>query len=334
MKWELNEPKKGDMIRVRAGSIYHYGVYVSDSEVIQFGLAPNARLNVKDCDIEVLSTDIDTFLNGEFLEVAVLDRKETKMRIPPEKTVEAARARIGEKGYNILRNNCEHFANECVMGLKKSSQADDVREFFRNLPIVDVYLGVIPEKVKISSVYPKERAKEIKACSNDRVKREKYCAWKLLEYALNRTFGAKIKELEFIKGENGRWSTPTHHFSISHTDGMVAVSVSRAMVGVDIEKESDKLLSVVPRLLTQDELLEYEKLEQESKLSYLGTKWTQKESIFKSLDEKGFIPHKIEVKEYETYTREIETEGNKYYLSVATQTPERVRLYTNVEYLK
>ncbi len=334
MKWELKEPKSGDMIRVRAGNIYHYGVYVSDSEVIQFGLAPNARFSVKDSDVEVLSTDVDTFLNGEFLEVAELDKKESKARIAPEKTVEMARARIGERGYNILRNNCEHFANECVMGVKKSSQADDVREFFRNLPIVDVYLGVIPERLKITSVYPKERTKEIKACTNDRVKREKYCAWRLLEYALNRTFGAKFKELEFTKGENGRWSTPTHYFSISHTDGMVAVSVSRAEVGVDIEKESDKLLSVVPRLLTQGELLEYEKSEQENRLTYLGTKWTQKESIFKSLNEKAFLPHKIEVKEYTTYTKLIETENSRYYLSVATQTPERVRLYPNVEYLK
>ena len=334
MKWELIEPKCGDMIRIKAGSVYHYGVYVSDLEIIQFGLAPNARPTVKDSEIEVLSTDIDTFLNGEFLEVCVLDKKELKTRVPPKRTVEIAKGRIGERGYNILYNNCEHFATECVLGVKKCSQADSVREFFRNLPIVDVYVGVIPEKLKITSLYPKERAKEIKACSNDRVKREKYCAWKLLEYALNRTFGAKFKELEFTKGENGRWSTPTHHFSISHTDGLAAVCVSRANVGVDIEKESDKLLSVVPRLLTDSELLEYEQLGEENRLSYLGTKWTQKESIFKSLNEKSFIPHKIEVKEYQTYTREIEADGNKYYLSVATQTPERVRLYRDVEYLK
>lgn len=334
MKWELIEPKCGDMIRIKAGSVYHYGVYVSDSEVIQFGLAPNARPSIKDSEIEVLSTDIDTFLNGEFLEVCVLDKKELKTRVPPKKTVEMAKGRIGEHGYNILYNNCEHFATECVLGVKKCSQADSVREFFRNLPIVDVYVGIIPERLKITSVHPKERSKEIKACSNDRVKREKYCAWRLLEYALNRTFGAKIKELELTKDENGRWSTPTHHFSISHTEGLVAVCVSRDAVGVDVEKESDKLLSVVPRLLTDSELLEYEKTEEENRLSYLGTKWTQKESIFKSLNEKSFIPHKIEVKEYETYTKSMEVQGYKYYLSVATKTPERVRLYTDVEYLK
>ena len=76
MKWILGEPKSGDMIRVKAGTIHHYGVFVSDSEVIQFGLAPNARPELKDSDIEVLSTDIDTFLQNQFLEVAEFDRKE------------------------------------------------------------------------------------------------------------------------------------------------------------------------------------------------------------------------------------------------------------------
>ena len=60
MKWILGEPKSGDMIRVKSGTVYHYGVYVSDDEVIQFGLAPAARPALKDSEVEVLSTDIDT----------------------------------------------------------------------------------------------------------------------------------------------------------------------------------------------------------------------------------------------------------------------------------
>ena len=42
MKWLLTEPRYGDMVRVKSGTVYHYGVYVSDDEVIQFGLAPAA----------------------------------------------------------------------------------------------------------------------------------------------------------------------------------------------------------------------------------------------------------------------------------------------------
>lgn len=133
MKWILGEPKSGDMIRVKAGTIHHYGVFVSDSEVIQFGLAPNARPGLKDSDIEVLATDIDTFLAGQFLEVAEFDRKEKKNHPTPEEAVAKARARMGEKGYHILYNNCEHFAYECVSGKHYSEQVDGVREMFKGL---------------------------------------------------------------------------------------------------------------------------------------------------------------------------------------------------------
>ena len=133
MKWIFGEPHSGDMIRVKTGSIYHYGVYVSDSEVIQFGLAPAARPTLKDDEIEVLASDIDVFLAGQFLEVAEFDRKEKKANNPPEEAVRIARSRIGERGYHIIYNNCEHFAYECVTGKKYSEQVDGVREMFRGL---------------------------------------------------------------------------------------------------------------------------------------------------------------------------------------------------------
>ena len=133
MKWILGEPHSGDMIRVKSGSIYHYGVYVSDSEVIQFGLAPAARPTLKDDEIEVLASDIDVFLAGQFLEVAEFDRKEKKANNSPEEAVRIARSRIGERGYHIIYNNCEHFAYECVTGKKYSEQVDGVREMFRGL---------------------------------------------------------------------------------------------------------------------------------------------------------------------------------------------------------
>ena len=133
MKWVLGEPESGDMIRVKSGTVHHYGIYVSDSEVIQFGLAPNARPTVKDADIEVLSTDIDTFIQGQFLEVAAFDRKEKKANPTPAEAVAAARARMGERGYHILYNNCEQFAYECVTGKKYSEQVEGVREMFKGL---------------------------------------------------------------------------------------------------------------------------------------------------------------------------------------------------------
>lgn len=133
MKWVLNEPQSGDMIRVLSGSIYHYGIYVSDSEVIQFGLPPAARPTVKDSEIRVIATDIETFMQGGLPEVAEFDRKEKRKNRPPALVVDYARSRIGSDGYHILYNNCEHFAYECVTGKPYSSQVDDVREQIRGM---------------------------------------------------------------------------------------------------------------------------------------------------------------------------------------------------------
>ena len=40
MKWVFGECLPGDMIRIKTGAVYHYGIFVSDAEVIQFGYPP------------------------------------------------------------------------------------------------------------------------------------------------------------------------------------------------------------------------------------------------------------------------------------------------------
>lgn len=130
MKWAFEEAKPGDMVRVCLGELYHYGIYVSDDEIIQFGPPPTTIMR-KDEDIEVCVTGIDDFLLGKFLEVAVYDRKEKKKAKPNEEVIQIARERIGEKGYSILYNNCEHFVHECVFGEKFCSQTEGIRKLWR-----------------------------------------------------------------------------------------------------------------------------------------------------------------------------------------------------------
>ncbi|MBR1482826.1 MAG: lecithin retinol acyltransferase family protein [Ruminococcus sp.] len=131
MKWEPTDCRTGDMIRIRLGSIYHYGVFLSEDEVVQFGYPPIAAYQEQNAVVTVLSVDIDSFACGHIVEVAVLDRRERKKRLPPAETARRARARLGEGGYNIIHNNCEHFAYECVFGEKKSEQTDAIRQFWR-----------------------------------------------------------------------------------------------------------------------------------------------------------------------------------------------------------
>ena len=122
LKWWPRDPRPGDLIRVRIGTVYHYGVFVSEEEVIQFGLPP-VNLFRDESRIEVCATDIDTFACGSIVETADPGRK----RLPPEKSIALARARIGEKGYSLLHNNCEHFATECVLGERFCEEADAAR---------------------------------------------------------------------------------------------------------------------------------------------------------------------------------------------------------------
>ena len=96
MKWEPTDCKTGDMVRIRLGSIYHYGVFLSEDEVVQFGYPPIPEFSEQNAVVTVVAVDIDTFSCGHIVEVAVLDRKEKKKRLPPEKTAEIARARIGK----------------------------------------------------------------------------------------------------------------------------------------------------------------------------------------------------------------------------------------------
>ncbi len=129
MKWEFKEPKSGDMVRTKIKFYHHYGVFIDEQRVIAFGMPDNTGVDPE--KIEVVQTDITTFMHGSTLETAVLDRNERHRRRSPKSTVEYALSQLGRKGYHILYNNCEHFANECVFGEASSSFVDSVRDEIR-----------------------------------------------------------------------------------------------------------------------------------------------------------------------------------------------------------
>ena len=128
-KWEMKEPYIGAHIRVQIQSIYHHGIYIGNDEVIQFGLLCD-MLKPKE-EVKVLVSSIEEFLQGGFLEVRVFDRKERKIKNDDLKIVEIAKSKLGEDGYDIVHNNCEHFANFCIFNKKESKQIDDIRSEIR-----------------------------------------------------------------------------------------------------------------------------------------------------------------------------------------------------------
>lgn len=129
LQWVEKTPVYGDMIRTKVRFYHHYGIFVSEEEVIQFGL-PDDPMRPAD-QVKILSSDMSAFLQGGEVEVAVPDHATRRQMRSPEQIVELARSRLGEGGYDILHNNCEHFANECVFGEHTSTFLQNVREKLR-----------------------------------------------------------------------------------------------------------------------------------------------------------------------------------------------------------
>ena len=311
MKWVLKEMQPGDMVRVPSGSFYHYAICVSESSVIQFGDSI-VNPNVDASKVEVYEASIDEFLKGRFAEVAEYDKKEMKKKNSPARIVLYAKSCIGRKGYHIIHNNCEHFANECVFGDHKSYQTDDFREgFSKSFPMIDVYICSV-SRFKDFDMLPKYARTELKALKVESLREQKRCLYGLLAYALKNTFSIDYNPKQFSKNKQGKPLLKDYYVSFSHTNDLVCVAVSRHNVGADIEelKEHSALDPVKTRILFEGETAD--------SLEDVLSLWTKKEAIYKLDDEiEKYIPSKIDTNAYKTRTATVEHDGKMFSLSIA-----------------
>lgn len=330
MIWWQSECKFGDMIRISFGNFYHYGIFVSEQEVIQFGLPPfDGLLNRKFEDIAVCVSDIDTFSGGRVVEVASVEKADKKKRLAPKKTVRLARERLGEHGYDILHNNCEHFARYCYFGEKRCEVTESVVDAWKNKVIRDVYISVIPDEIEYQELKPLERNEEICSVSNERIKKSKYWVWKTLEYALFRSFGYKIEDLDIVKTKLGKWTSKKCFFSLSHSNNMVAVIVSNRETGIDIEDcssfkkkvEGDKAFNALAqRILSKKEPFPQNQME-------LISLWTKKECLFKRGNKSAFVPSKICTAKQDLSTFQMEYGQDSCIVSVIGNDKSIFRIY-------
>lgn len=155
--------------------------------------------------------------------------------------------------------------------------------------MIKIYLSRLPDVAcptdfKLSS---RLREEEIKKIKNERVRREKYHVWRLLEYALSDALGFEAGELSFVKNQEGKWEEEHKrcYFSLSHSRGALCVAVSDVPVGVDVEEiriPSSKPELFAERVLERSELESFLKLSDErERVELLISKWTQKEAFFK-----------------------------------------------------
>ncbi len=129
MEWITAEPKFGDIIRTKVTFYHHYGIYIDPDTVVQFGLPDDATRPAD--QVKVLTSDVYTFLMGGELEVGQMSHAEAKKSRSAKERVDIALSRVGEGGYHIFHNNCEHFVYECTFNEKKSEFVSSVRESIR-----------------------------------------------------------------------------------------------------------------------------------------------------------------------------------------------------------
>ena len=119
--WARQAPVMGDHIRVRrlGGLYYHHGIYVSDDEVIAF--AGDDDYNPIDWwDTEIRATSFEEFRQGGDVEVRQYTPAEQAQLCSVPETIAFARACLGNKKYDLLFHNCEHFANACKLGVYRN----------------------------------------------------------------------------------------------------------------------------------------------------------------------------------------------------------------------
>lgn len=107
---------KGDHIYVRRVGYTHHGVEVNDGMVIHFTGTPGSKR-----DAMIRRESIEVFRGSGVVEI-----RRYEQRLEPDVAVERAESKLGQSGYNLYANNCEHFARWCVTGDHKSGQVNAV----------------------------------------------------------------------------------------------------------------------------------------------------------------------------------------------------------------
>ena len=123
--WVEKEPKAGDHIKVSRGLYTHHGIFIGYNEVIHFASKDDSDDILGDNN-EVISTSLDKFLRGGLLEVKEYTEDELDDLYPVNDIISYARHCLGDSGYNLIFNNCEHFTNMCTLGEHRSKQVENI----------------------------------------------------------------------------------------------------------------------------------------------------------------------------------------------------------------
>ena len=200
------------------------------------------------------------------------------------------------------------------------------------MPIADLYIARMPKQINIKKLSCDARNKEISSLTNKQVMAEKYYVWKLLEYAVQNSYGVTCKNIDFKKTDSGKWVTDGFFFSLSHSKDAIAVAISDSPIGIDIEHvDKNRSARIANRIMTPEEYSHYDALGNDDKACYLIGCWTAKEAYFKAGESKIFEPSKILSDDGSLVTRKAELNGCEYMYSVCTEERQALRIFDNID---
>jgi Lecithin retinol acyltransferase len=115
--WVADESERlvpGTHLFVSRRGYTHHGIYLGAGRVIHYA----GRIKYPRGLIEEIS--LAEFSEGRAFRADILHSG----RFNANEIVRRARSRLGERRYDLLRNNCEHFCNWCRLGENRSLQVE------------------------------------------------------------------------------------------------------------------------------------------------------------------------------------------------------------------
>lgn len=110
----------GSHIKTSRTGYSHHGIYCGNGQVVHYSGFAQA---FKKGALEI--TTLAGFLGSE-TQYYVIEYPSDKVRFSSEEIVSRALDRVDEDSYNLIFNNCEHFATWCVTGRGESKQVKAV----------------------------------------------------------------------------------------------------------------------------------------------------------------------------------------------------------------
>jgi len=290
-----NLPEIGSHLKTPRTGYTHHGIYVGNEKVVHYaGLADGLS------SAPVEETTFKKFLNGNSYSIVY----HPNAKYSNEEIVQRAYSRIGENNYNLIGNNCEHFANWCIDGVSNSQQVGAVFKTTAHTALKTVGKSNPIANSATAAIYT---AQHLKAYFNGEITKEKLFE-EINHTAITTTstvyyagFGQAVIPVPVV----GALVGATIGFFVGdmlHRTGLIALGDSHA---VKLAKERRKKIEKICSLLVPAIKKSRQELE-----SYIDIYFAHRKAIF----EEAFsnLDTAIETKNNELFLSSLETINNQY----------------------